>query len=209
MQHDEATPGQHVPSDLGTEVMEFCKECRGEILLPLRVGTEKGRDQRGGRTLLCKWHHGTIDHRDDVGRQNSQRYAEDCEHRQGRPCAEVSLGRVGGSLDMPRKPIANTFAKHVTASPAVNANKAPEIAKTILIGVEDSTAERSIVCSVSHSLTNPLSGGSAEIDNTPTRKKALVHGIRRTMPPRRSRSRVPAPASTAPVPTKRSALYTE
>ena len=55
--------------------------------------------------------------------------------------------------------MANTLAKQVTASPAVNAKSAPEIANTILIGVDDRTAERSIVCSVSHSLTKPLSGG--------------------------------------------------
>ena len=80
------------------------------------------------------------------------------------------------------------------------------MANMILIAVEDKSAERSIVCKVSHSLTKPLSGGKAEIDNTPTRKRPLVHGIRRAMPPSRSRSRVPAPASTAPVPINRSAL---
>ena len=105
--------------------------------------------------------------------------------------------------------MAKTLAKQVTARPAVRAKSAPEIANTTLIGVDESTAERRIVCSVSHSLTKPLKGGSADIDRTPTRKKALVHGMHRTMPPRRSRSRVPAPASTAPVPTKSSALYTE
>ena len=79
----------------------------------------------------------------------------------------------------------------------------------ILMTVDDRTAERSIVWSVSHSLTKPLNGGSAAIDRTPTRKKALVHGIPRMIPPSRSRSRVPVPASTAPVPTKSRALYTE
>ena len=74
--------------------------------------------------------------------------------------------------------MANTLAKQVTARPAVRARSAPEIANTTLIGVDDRTAERRIVCSVSHSLTKPLSGGSAEIDRTPTRKKALVHGMR-------------------------------
>jgi hypothetical protein len=43
MQYDQATPWQYVASDLGTDVMEFCKECRREILFPLRVGAEECR----------------------------------------------------------------------------------------------------------------------------------------------------------------------
>jgi hypothetical protein len=102
---------------------------------------------------------------------------------------------------MPRNPMAKTLAKQVTASPAVNVNSTLEMANATLMGADDRTADRSIVCSVNHSLTRPFSGANAEMDKTPTRKKALVQGILRTMPPRRSRSRVPVPASTAPVPT--------
>ena len=56
--------------------------------------------------------------------------------------------------DIPRNPMANTFAKQVTARPAVNANMAPEIANMILMGVEATNVERRIVCSVSHQLAS-------------------------------------------------------
>ena len=86
---------------------------------------------------------------------------------------QMSLGRAAAPSDrgMPRKPIAKTLAKQVTASPAVNASRAPEIANIILIGVEDRTADRRIVCNVSHSLTKPLSGGNAEIDKHADQKE--------------------------------------
>ena len=72
---------------------------------------------------------------------------------------------------MPRKLIAKTLAKQVTARPAVSASTAPDKANTILTAVDDSSAARSIVCSVSHSETKPFKGGSAAIASTPMRNR--------------------------------------
>ena len=68
--------------------------------------------------------------------------------------------------------IANAFTKQVTADAAVRERGriAPQSAKTIFTPVEASPALCSIVCSVSHSLTNPLNGGSAAIDSAPTER---------------------------------------
>jgi hypothetical protein len=55
---------------------------------------------------------------------------------------------------------------------------------------------------VSHSLTKPLSGGSAAMAAEPTKKAAAVHGIRLTRPPSASRSRVPVACITAPAAMK-------
>src|SRR5713226_9990436 len=65
---------------------------------------------------------------------------------------------------MPRNPMAKTLAKQVTASPAVKDKSARERANATLMGVDDSTADLSIVCSVNHSLTEQISGGNAEMD---------------------------------------------
>ena len=78
---------------------------------------------------------------------------------------------------MPRNPIANALTKHVTASAAVSARPAPHKANTIFTSVEGNSADRSIVCNVSHSLTKPLNGGIAEIASAPTKKVPAVHGI--------------------------------
>ena len=59
---------------------------------------------------------------------------------------------------------------------------------------------------VSHSLTNPLSGGSAAIAAEPTRKHAAVQGIRLMSPPIPSMLRVPVAWTTAPAPRKRRVL---
>src|ERR1700719_5042746 len=72
---------------------------------------------------------------------------------------------------IPKKLMANNFTKQVTASAAVRASPAPHRAKTIFANVEESSAERSIVCKVSHSLTKPLKGGSAATESVPARKK--------------------------------------
>ena len=53
---------------------------------------------------------------------------------------------------------------------------------------------------VSHSLTNPLSGGSAAIAAEPIRKQAAVHGIRLMSPPIASMFLVPVAWTTAPAP---------
>ena len=55
---------------------------------------------------------------------------------------------------------------------------------------------------VSHSLTKPLSGGSAAMATAPTRKHAAVHGMRFISPPSASMLRVPVACSTAPAPRK-------
>ena len=96
----------------------------------------------------------------------------------------------------PRKLIAYVFTKQVTARAAVSARAAPQRAKTILIGAEDKIALRNSACSVSHSLTKPLNGGTAEIARHPTSTIADKPGTRRDRPPSRSISRVPATAST-------------
>ena len=70
--------------------------------------------------------------------------------------------------------MAKTFTKHVTASAAVSASPAPQSAKIIFAPGEDNSAERNMVCKVSHSLTNPLNGGSAAMENVPARKASAV-----------------------------------
>src|SRR5579871_3936205 len=87
----------------------------------------------------------------------------------------ASLARLAPSdRGIPRNPMAKTLAKQVTARPAVSARRAPQTANVIFTAVEENAADRRIVCNVSHSLTKPFSGGSAEIASTPTRNKALV-----------------------------------
>ena len=130
----------------------------------------------------------------------------------GWPWRQASAGaasvtrRSPSSRRIPRKLIANTFTKQVTASAAVSASPAPHRANTIFAPIEDSSAERSIICSVSHSLTKPLNGGSAAIESVPTRKASAVSGIHLIRPPSWSMSRVPVCVSTAPTPKNSSAL---
>jgi hypothetical protein len=61
---------------------------------------------------------------------------------------------------------------------------------------------------VSHSLTNPLKGGRAQMDMEPTRKKRPVTGITFMRPPIFSMSFVPVPSRTEPAPMNKSALNT-
>src|SRR2546426_11753367 len=56
---------------------------------------------------------------------------------------------------------------------------------------------------VSHSLTNPLSGGSAAIAAEPTRKHGAVQGIRLMSPPIPSMLRVAVAWAAAPPPGRR------
>ena len=69
--------------------------------------------------------------------------------------------------DIPRNPMANTFAKQVTARPAVNASMAPEIANTILIGIEATNVERR----ASWKTTIKTNGGPMEMPSAFAAKK--------------------------------------
>ena len=92
----------------------------------------------------------------------------------------------------------NAFTKQATASPAANARPAIASAKTRFIVGHDSRSFCSKAWKMSHSLTNPLSGGSPAMAMAPTRKHVAVHGCRLMRPPSNSMSRVPVPCSTPP-----------
>ena len=47
VQHNEAASGQHVGADLSAQIVEFRREFRRQILLPLQVDVKKRRHQRG------------------------------------------------------------------------------------------------------------------------------------------------------------------
>ena len=194
MQHHQPASGQNALSHLRAEIVKLVHE-RGRQRVVRRIGGEERRHQRVGGTRAVAI---------GVGRASPARESRTSAARRTRGTARrewpsararADLASVtfcfSSSRRIPRKLIANTFTKHVTASAAVSASPAPHSAKTIFAPVEDSSAERSIVCSVSHSLTKPLNGGSAAMDSVPTRKPSAVSGIHLIKPPSRSMSRVP------------------
>ncbi len=100
----------------------------------------------------------------------------------------------------------NAFTKQAMASPLVSARPAIPRAKTRLSSARSILRFCSRAWNVSHSLTKPLSGGSAAMAAEPTRKAAAVHGMRLISPPIASMFRVPVACRTAPAPRKRRAL---
>src|SRR5207249_2921351 len=85
-------------------------------------------------------------------------------------CRASTARRARFERAIPRKPMAKALTKQVTASAAVSANATPHKANAILTGVEVSSALRNSACRVSHSLTKPLNGGSAEMESAPSKK---------------------------------------
>ena len=59
---------------------------------------------------------------------------------------------------------------------------------------------------ISHSLTNPFSGGRAAMPSVPTRVMTALRGSRWISPPSRSMSRVPVVCSTTPASRNSSVL---
>ncbi len=107
-----------------------------------------------------------------------------------------------------RKEIPNSLTNVARANPRVSAKAM--LAKPI----ETCSAwlgtwyDESSACIVSHSLTNPLSGGRPAMAMDPTRKNAAVHGILFASPPIRFMSALPVLATTDPAPMNRSPLKT-
>ena len=101
----------------------------------------------------------------------------------------------------------NALTKQKAASPPVRARR-PAAATPPMPAVKPRVVNASSDWKVSHSLTKPLSGGSAEIAAAPTRKVAAVQGMRWINPPSASRSRVWVACCTAPAPRNSSALNT-
>ena len=64
----------------------------------------------------------------------------------------------------------NAFTKHAAASAAVSASSDPAIGNIRRVRLEVVPNPASSAWYVSHSLTNPLSGGSPEIATAPIRK---------------------------------------
>jgi hypothetical protein len=102
--------------------------------------------------------------------------------------------------------IPNAFTKQAMASPPVRARPAMPRANIRFSSARSICWVWSSAWNVSHSLTKPLRGGSAEIAAEPTKKQAAVHGMRLIRPPISSMFRVPVACRTAPAPRKRSAL---
>ncbi len=100
----------------------------------------------------------------------------------------------------------NALTKHAIARPPVSARLAIPRVKARFRPAASRRVFWKSAWNVSHSLTKPLSGGSAAIAAEPTRKQAAVHGIRLTSPPIASMLRVPVAWTTAPAPRKSSAL---
>ena len=117
-------------------------------------------------------------------------------------CATCVRGR-------PRNVTPNALTKQAAASAADSASIAPIAGTRNLSSHCGSAGLSRIAWKVSHSETNPLKGGSAEIAAEPTRKQNAVRGMRWIRPPRRSMSRSPVAVSTAPAPKKSRLLNTE
>ena len=100
----------------------------------------------------------------------------------------------------------NALTKHAIARPPVSARLAMPRVKTRFCPTDSRRMFWNSARNVSHSLTNPLSGGSAAIAAEPIRKQAAVHGIRLMSPPIASMFLVPVAWTTAPAPRKSSAL---
>ena len=99
--------------------------------------------------------------------------------------------------------------KHAAASAAESASKAPT-AGTVSLSPHDGNCGLSrMAWKISHSETNPLSGGSAEIATQPARNTTAVRGMRWISPPSCSMSRVPVALSTLPAPKNSRLLNSE
>jgi len=103
--------------------------------------------------------------------------------------------------------IPNALTKHAAARPLVKARAAAMIPRNSLYPPEEACiAPRNKDCRVSHSLTNPFSGGRADIAIAPSRNRAPVQGMFLMSPPIFSISLVPVALYTAPAPRNNSPL---
>ena len=118
---------------------------------------------------------------DEVARQDpgDETQGDQHEHRasakrhplRARRCATLVRGR-------PRNVMPNAFTKQAAASAAESASRAPIAGARNLSTHCGSWGLSRIAWKVSHSETNPLNGGSAEIAAEPMRKAKAVSGIR-------------------------------
>ncbi len=90
--------------------------------------------------------------------------------------------------------------KHAAASAATSAMIAPTAGVSSFSVHCGNCGLSRMACSISHSETKPLSGGSAEIAAQPTSMKKPVAGMRLSRPPSRPMRRSPVAVSTAPAP---------
>ena len=119
----------------------------------------------------------------------------------------ASWARAAASLrGTARKVTPAAFTKHARVRPLVSASPARPSVKTRLRSSRAIRVFWSNAWKSSHSLTKPLSGGSAEIAAAPRTKDAAVHGMSLTSPPRSFMLRVPVAWTTAPAPRKRRLL---
>ncbi len=117
-----------------------------------------------------------------------------------------SASRACALRGMARNEIPKALAKQAIASTPVSASMAAPIGSMIFIRMSGIWKLKKRLWNVSHSLTKPLLGGSAEIETAPIRKKAAVQGIFRISPPYSSMLRVCVAWSKEPAPIKRSPL---
>ena len=122
----------------------------------------------------------------------------------GASAAASTSGRRGEPSST--SPLALTKAN--AASAAVAARPAAATAAARPTPSDGPKAAWTSACSVSHSEAKPFSGGTPAIASAPTRKAPPVQGIRRSRPPRRSRSSEPTARSKLPAARNSSALKT-
>ena len=120
-------------------------------------------------------------------------------------CAFAAAGVRG----RPRKLTPKALTKQAAASAADSASSAPTAGTRNFRPQAGNCGLSRIAWKVSHSDTNPLSGGSAEMATQPTRNTKAVCGTRWISPPRCSMSRSPVALSTAPAPKNSRLLKTE
>ena len=107
-----------------------------------------------------------------------------------------------GVRGRPRNVTPNAFAKQAAARPPVSASIAAEKTMPSPAGPWKRLAPPRRAWKVSHSLTNPLSGGRAEIATAPSRNSPAVQGMRRASPPSSSMLRTCVRQRTLPAPRK-------
>ena len=122
----------------------------------------------------------------------------------------VSCARLAAfARARPRNVIPKARTKQAAASAADSANSAPTVGTSNFKPHDGNCGLSRMAWKVSHSDTNPLSGGNAEIATLPTRNTKAVCGMRWIRPPRCSMSRSPVALSTAPVPKNNRLLNSE
>src|SRR6185312_6751831 len=91
---------------------------------------------------------------------------------------------AAGVRARPRKLMPKALTKQAAASAADNASNAPTAGTRNFNPQEGNCGLNNMAWKVSHSETNPLSGGNAEIAVQPTKKTNAVCGMRWINPPR-------------------------